>query len=208
MSRRNELRGFLPKTSRDIYAIIQPSGSVDSVARIRTEGGFALYRAFDEETRFSCGRHLLCASRMISSARIRTQGQPAADAPDSPGRDAGRRRRLRVVPSGHPRRVEERPPQQNDPAGERRPASRAIFDSTDHPARPAVSVARRWRRRTSSHESNITGTPREHRVEFTLGSQAHSALPDHDRERPDHRAHPELGRRAAHLVRQHGDRPS
>ena len=159
----------------------------------------------DGEARFF-GR----AARPVRCARVvgaHANTGPACRRPDSERRSAGRRERLRDLPSGRPRRLEERPSQQDDPAGRRRQRRGRLLKDPNHASRPAVPAARGRRpvlhHRVEHHRPSAGTSRRVH-----ARQPPHSALPDDDREGPNHRADAQLGRPAADLVRQHGDRPA
>ncbi len=206
VSRRNELQSFFAKTSRDIYSIIQYVRiQLFSCPYSDDRGNPHYYRAVDAQTSLFRRGHRVVPAADLDRANPHT-GPTVRRIPGAPRRDTGRFQRVRVVPSGRPRRVEERPPQQDDPAGERGQRRGRFLAGADHPARPAVSAARRQRRvlhHRIEHHRHAARAPRR----VHPRQPPHPALPDHDRERPDHRAHAKLGRRAACLVRQHGNRP-
>ena len=119
-----------------------------------------------------------------------------------------RRLNLPVVPSPGARDMDERPPQQDDPAGDTGQRQRPISRKTR-----VTLKGRRYRLRAANGEyfiteSFLTGKAREHKVEYTLGSrriQHYLTTIDNGR-MVDPAA--KLGRAAAAVVPQHGDRPA
>ena len=208
MSRRNELQSFSAKTSRDIYSIIQSSGSRYSVVRIRTtrtESRIIIER-LDAQTSLFRRSHRAVPAADLDRANPHTGPTSAAFQAPRDATPVG----ASVCASCHQDVHAEWKSGRHSKMIQ--PANAASVDGDFSQARITLR-GQPFQLRVANGayfitESNITGTPARASRRVHARQPAHPALPDHDRERPDHRADAKLGRRAARLVRQHGDRPS
>ena len=117
------------------------------------------------------------------------------------------RARLCVVPRADSRHMDERPPQQDDPAGNFRSGQGRLRAGRCHPSgQPLRSPdpRRRVLHNRVGYDRQGTGAP--HRLHS--GQPPHPALPDDHRPGRNHRARAKLGRGAPRVVSQHGNRPA
>ena len=159
------------------------------------------------EHRFWAAGPRAVLSRSSWSVRTPTQGRPDDGQTPRWATPVGATR-VRLVPPRRPRRVEERPAQQDDPAGEPRERQGRLLQDPHHASRPAVPAAAVADGAYFITESNITGTPREHRVEYTLGSRRiQHYLTTHRQAAGSSCCTPSWDVQRRRVVRQHGDRP-
>ncbi len=112
-----------------------------------------------------------------------------------------------VVPSPGARDMDERPPQQDDSAGDTGQREGRFLERHGHAQGTPLPLARRQRRilhhRVVPHRQAARAQGRVH-----ARQPPHPAFPDDDRQRLDGDPAAKLGRAAAAVVRQHGDRPA